>query len=226
VNYLIHRHLRRSGEAGAAGLASTATDKGIRRFALTEYVGAVGEIVVVNGMPVIVALAIGVSESAGFSIGWLIVMMLEVVIIQFCSSLTVEGARHPEQLSTLVLVAARRLFPLGLIMTVGVVVIGPFALSIFGSAYRAEGLATLQIAALALVPRVVIQLRLAVARIQTDLRTQLVVPLASMVATLAIALPLIRPIGAAGIAWGYLIASTGLALALIPGFPTIREART
>jgi O-antigen/teichoic acid export membrane protein len=108
------------------------------RFASIDYVGSVIGQAYGSLLPLLVLSTLGAAANGSFYIAWTISTGLELVAMNFATSLLVEGAAAPHRLGEL----TRGIFTRCLLVTVsGAAVIGGmahFILSIYGHGYAAN----------------------------------------------------------------------------------------
>lgn len=172
-------------------------------YIVADYVGALCWLGATNLMPILVLARLGATQTAYFSIAWMIALMLFVLSANMGSSLIVEAVGHPMRVAGLV---RRTLGHTALLMLGGVLVIEAFApliLGIFGAGYARHGSDLLRLLALSALPNVVIATAVSASRAQR--RMAVVVGVLATMCSLAVGLtmilvPLVGLVGA-GIAW-------------------------
>lgn len=188
----------------------------ISSFAGADYLATLTEIVIVNGIPVMVAAMLGFEAAGVFATTWIIGTTLDHVLIHFGSSLTVEGVREPGQLAS----HARRLlvrsFAILVPLSCAVVLVAPVLLGLFGPRYAEDGTLLLQLLALAMVPRIVQTIVVVIAKVRHKLRLALAISLSQAVVIVLGSAWLAEDIGIAGPGVAYLVASTVIAIVLVP----------
>ena len=96
------------------------------------------------------------------------------------------------------------------------VIAAPLVLGVVGQQYAAEGTTILRLVALAVIPRAVISLSVATARIDRDVRTMLAVQISVCILTVVSAVALMPRMGLSGAGVAYLGAQTAVAGVLLP----------
>lgn len=121
-------------------------------------------------MPVAVATQVGEATFGRFSMAHTLGCMIELLAMNMAVSLTVEGSFDRSQLAENCRRALRRAF---MIITpiIAVTVLGaPLILMIFGSEFATEGSTLLRLMALAVLPRVLIEVYLSSLRARSEAR--------------------------------------------------------
>jgi O-antigen/teichoic acid export membrane protein len=147
------------------------TRETFRSYAAGDYVGSVFDLAAISLLPLIVTHWAGAEENAYFYQSWIIAYTLILVANNTARALTVEAARDATQLHRYGRVVLKHTLQLLAPIVAGVVILAPWILSVFGTAYAAEGTLTLRILALAALPHAVILLGLVTARLQHQLKT-------------------------------------------------------
>lgn len=180
------------------------TAHAVRSFAAGNYLGSIFEQGTVLLLPLLVIYAAGPAENAFFYQSWIIAFTLMLVAENTSRSLTVEAAKNEYQLraySRLVLGHTLRIL---VPAVVGLVVLAPLLLGVFGPNYASGGTRILRLLALAAIPYTVVALSLVVARIQYRLREVVVIQAAVAILTLGSSAVLAQNYGGAGVAAAWL----------------------
>lgn len=187
----------------------------IIRFAATDYVGALFWLAALNLLPVLVISIVGAKDNAYFALAWVISYSIYLVSGNMGISLVVETAADGSRLrsqSRMVMVHTLKLVVPAVLF---LVVVAPFLLRIFGSAYRLEGATLLRLLLLSAIPNVVTATAVSTARARrkTGLSTAILAVICSIVFVLsAFLLPVMGIVGV-GVAW--LAAQSLVAVALL-----------
>ena len=119
----------------------------------------------------VVATQVGEATFGRFSMAHTLGCMIEVLAINMAVSLTVEGSFDRSQLAANCRHALRRALLIIVPIVVVVIVGAPFILQVFGSKFADEGTMLLRLMALAVLPRVLIEVYLSVLRAQSRAHT-------------------------------------------------------
>ncbi|HEY9522542.1 MAG TPA: polysaccharide biosynthesis C-terminal domain-containing protein [Thermopolyspora sp.] len=216
INYLIFavlvpRHVSQS----PAGLRPPRLRQ-IGRFLAGDYPGSFSILAIVYFVPVYVASRIDDELFGYFSMAHTLGCMIETLAMNMAVSLTVEGSFDRSQLATNCRRAMRRAYliigPVSLATLIG----APLILSVFGTGFADSGTPLLRLMAIAVLPRVLIEIYLSALRAMGQARRLALVQvsLAVMVLTVSVVLLPVAGITAVGYA---LLASELLVAALISG---------
>ncbi|OWY79987.1 hypothetical protein B9C99_20175 [Rhodococcus sp. BUPNP1] len=186
----------------------------LSRFVTADYVGAVCSIGAATLMPIVVLSRLGSVETAYFSIAWAIANTIHLVNVNLGMSLVVETAADQSELThkarQVMLHSARLVIP----VVVGLLILAPFILGIFGAEYRA-GSDVLRLMALAAIPNIVVVTAISSARARRRLKLLLAIQIANIVLTLGLALVLLEPFGLTGAGLALLVSQTSIACVLL-----------
>lgn len=191
------------------------TRETFRSYAAGDYVGSVFDLAAISLLPLIVTHWAGAEENAYFYQSWIIAYTLILVANNTARALTVEAARDASQLHSYGRVVLKHTLKLLTPIVAGVVILAPWILSVFGTAYAAEGTLTLRILALAALPHAVILLGLVTARLQHQLKTVIVIQGVIATITLGTAVTLVERMGSLGAAIGWFSAQLIVAILLL-----------
>jgi len=213
INWLIFgvvvpRHVRRTADLGQhpPGLRE------VGRFLAGDFPGALSVLAIVYLVPVVVATQVGEATFGRFSMAHTLGCMIEVLAINMAVSLTVEGSFDRSQLAANCRHALRRALLIIVPIVVVVIVGAPFILQVFGSKFADEGTMLLRLMALAVLPRVLIEVYLSVLRAQSRAHTLALVQIGLATLVLASILVLFPFTNVNGVGYGMLISQTVVAL--------------
>jgi glycosyltransferase involved in cell wall biosynthesis/O-antigen/teichoic acid export membrane protein len=208
---LIPRHMRVTGDRPPVPAGK------IRQFLVGDYAGNVSVIAISNLVPVVVAARIGPGMNAYFYMAWMISATLDLLSVNMAMSLTVEGAFDQGRLADDCRAALRRTLLLLVPLVGGLVALAPWALSIFGPGYAANGAPVLEFLAIATLPNALIEVYLGALRAQS--RTALVALIQTVrgIGVLGLALWLSGAMGIRGVGVAVLASQAAVAVAVAPG---------
>ncbi|WP_231751101.1 family 16 glycosylhydrolase [Mycobacterium sp. NAZ190054] len=178
-------------------------------------------------VPLIVITQVGPAANAYFAVCWAMISALYLMLHLVVSPYVAEVAAHPDQVHALSWRMVRMLAAVAALASVGLVVAGPFLLSLAGDEYRAEGTDLLWLAAAFLPLSAVGAAYEGFARVQRRLALYLTVQ--TLVTTVIITGSWMgtRALGVTGVGWAYLVAEALSAAILIgPAVAWLRRAGT
>jgi O-antigen/teichoic acid export membrane protein len=220
VNFAIFRWFVPRYEKRTIGREEQWQGREMRRLIVGNYAGSLVGLLGTFLLPILVANQLGGQQAAYFFIPWAITLGLGVVAANLTASMVVETALAGSKLREYSRTVLRSIVRVVMPAALGVVLLAPELLGLFGHDYAQEGTWALRLLALGIIPSAVATLGLSVARIRHDGR--LVAAVQCTVAVVAIALTaLLLPyigIEGAGIAW--LISQI---VAAIMTTPTLRD---
>ncbi|MFI6323494.1 lipopolysaccharide biosynthesis protein [Nonomuraea sp. NPDC050556] len=216
VNFLIFgivvpRHMKET-----ASEASPPRLREVGRFLAGDFPGTLSMLAIVYLVPVLVAAQVGAATFGRFSMAHTLGCMIELLAMNMAVSLTVEGAFDKSQLAANCRNALRRAYMIIAPIIVVTILAAPLILTIFGSAFAAEGTTLLRLMALAVLPRVLIEVYLSALRAQSQARKLAVVQggLALLVLVSMLSLFPVFNVNAVGV--GLLISEILVALLILP----------
>ena len=214
VNVLVFRRLLpRLHERPSLALPARGV---LLRFVTLDYVGYLFLQAGTNGLPVLVTAVLGAGANGVFYIGWLLGGSLELVAYHFATSPTVESSADRSRLP----VYARQVLRRGLLLFVpGAALLAgaaPLLLALFGAEYAESGVTVTRLFALAVVPKLIVAVFIAVSRVQR--RVGRIVALHATTTALVVSLALLTmPVfGVTGVAMSYLTAQIFAATVAAP----------
>jgi len=206
----IPAHERRTGS-----VVEPPTRNRIAHFVAVDYVGSVFSQGVPLVLPLIVVSRSGAAENARFYVAWVVASGVLTLAANVATSLTVEGAHDEAALAGLTRTVLRRVVVLGTPVLLVLVVVPALVLRVFGGDYP-DAAGILRLLALAAVPRTLVVVFAAVARVRGHLWTLVLVELVAGVATLGLAAAGIGGGGAEGVAVAWLLGQLLAAVAVVP----------
>ncbi|MEV0144596.1 MULTISPECIES: hypothetical protein [unclassified Nonomuraea] len=162
---VIPRHVKDS-----ASVAAPPRLREVGRFLAGDFPGTLSILAIVYLVPVAVATQVGEATFGRFSMAHTLGCMIELLAMNMAVSLTVEGSYDRAQLAENCRRALRRAFMI-IAPIIAVTVLGaPLILMIFGSEFATEGTTLLRLMALAVLPRVLIEVYLSSLRARSEAR--------------------------------------------------------
>jgi O-antigen/teichoic acid export membrane protein len=215
VNALIfRRYLPEHHRRAASAEAPLSRIRHLRRFIFFEYLGSGCYMLSTAGLPLLVLTLLGETPSAHFYVAWTVAVCLDLVSVNMAQSLTVETAGQPTRLRQ----NLGKLVPrLAALMVLGVVVLeigAPYLLSLYGGEYAGSATGTLRLLGLAVIPKGVVVLVLAIHRIRRQVERIFLLQAVSGLGVLTSAALLGHLLGLPGVAAGWLLTQTCMALAV------------
>jgi O-antigen/teichoic acid export membrane protein len=217
VNWFIFRRLIPRHRIVTAGPGDPGPTQPLRRYLVGEYVGGLANLATTTMLPLLVASQVGSVANAYFYSAWIVGSSFEYVLSSISVSLVVEGANDRRRTTWAV---RRGALITGVVLVPSValtVIAAPTVLGLAGSAYASKGTIILRLVAIAVIPRSIIALSVATARIRRDIRTMVLIQGAGCVLTLTLAVVLLPTMGLAGAGIAYLISQTVVAVGAAPG---------
>jgi O-antigen/teichoic acid export membrane protein len=207
---LVPRHVRQTGDRQISS-------RQIGRFLAGDYSGAIFLLAGSSLVPVVVAAHVAAQEVAYFYMAWLISLTVNTIGINMAMSLTVEGAFEAATLAAHCRQALRKMSLILVPSCALVVLLAPWGLRLFGSAYAVHGTLLLQLLAVAALPSAVIELYLGALRAQGRTSLVAVIQAARGVLMLGFAIAMVGVAGTVGAALAILASQAAVAIAISPG---------
>ncbi|MFF4196586.1 lipopolysaccharide biosynthesis protein [Nonomuraea sp. NPDC001831] len=205
--FVVPRHVKSLGTAHEPpGLRQ------IGRFLAGDFPGTLSILAIVYLVPVVVATKVGEATFGRFSMAHTLASMIELLAMNMAVSLTVEGSFDRSKLALNCRRALRRGF---MIVTpiIAVAIIGaPLILTVFGAKFADEGSTLLRLMALAVLPRVLIEVYLSALRAQSHARTLALVQIGLAVLVLVSTVALFPHFGVNAVGYGLLFSELLVAL--------------
>src|SRR4051812_14626594 len=190
----------------------------MRGFVTYDYLAVLAGTALSALVPIIVAAEAGNEANAYFYVAWVMRGAVDVALVGVATSLTVEGARTPEQLGGLAAALTRRVtivaIPIVAVVTLG----APLILSIYGPEYAAHSSGLLRLLGLAIFPRIVVVLWVSVMRVRRTLGRVLAVEGAIAAGVVGLSAVLVGGYGIVAVGLVNLACQGIAAAILLPGF--------
>ena len=223
VNWLIFSKLL-PRHKGIKGSAPPPTRSQVGRFLAGDVSGALMLLASINLVPVLVAMFVAPGLNAYFYMAWTIGITLDLLAANMALSLTVEGAFDPVALARHAKAALRRLMMLLVPAAIGIALLAPVILGLFGPGYAKYGAPILTLLAAATVPRTLTETYLGALRAQN--RTSFVALIQGIRAVMILTLVLVltQSMGIVGAGVAVLISQVVLAIGVLPGLLKVLRA--
>ena len=218
TNWFLFNHAipRRTASAEPLGAgAGSAAGKPTFGYLGADFAGSMCWLVATTLMPVFVLDRLGASQSAYFSLAWMVAYTLYQLSTNMGSSLIVEAAGDATRLSA---DCRRILRHTGLLLGAGVaagVAAAPWILRIFGPGYVASATGLLRLLLLSAIPNLYVTAAVAVCRARRRVGAAVVILSAVCGGTLVLTFLLLPRIGIAGAGYGWLAAQSAVAAVLL-----------
>jgi O-antigen/teichoic acid export membrane protein len=203
---------RKSGRVRST-LAPTTPRDSVPKLAL-DYVGYLFQVSSTFFLPVVALELLDPVSASVFAVAWLTSSTLDLLATNVGTALTVETSygENPVALRRTIL---RRAMPLVAVVSAVGLLLAPLILRLYGSAYSADGLHTLQILLLASVPRCLVTFAIAESRAHRNIKTIVWLRAQNAALTLGLSFLFTPHFGVEGMALAWLVAQLmGAATAL------------
>jgi O-antigen/teichoic acid export membrane protein len=196
----------------------------LRRFVALDYLGFLFMQAGTNALPLLVTARLGAAANGRFYVAYAIGNALELVAYNFGVSLTVESSRDQSRLAFYTQQILRRGF---LLFTPGVTLLwlaAPLLLTVFGKGYAQSSATLLRLLLLAVLPKLLVAIFVAVSRVQKRVGRIIVVQALTSTLVLSLSLAFVGRLGILGVGVAYLISQALVAAAVLPSL--VRLLRT
>jgi O-antigen/teichoic acid export membrane protein len=214
VNAFVFRRAARRRAAGEAS-APAPTRSDIVRFAGPDYIGALLWLAAMTLMPVIVVGIAGPTETAYFSVAWMLSGPLLGIASSTGAAFVVAAAGDTARLASYTRGVLRQTAWMVIPAATAVALAAPYLLRLFGGGYASHAAGTLALLALSTIPNIVTTLYVRIYRVQKRM-TAVVAALAAQCGLVLVLGPvLLAAIGISGVGLAWLVSQTFVALALV-----------
>ncbi|GGK76341.1 hypothetical protein Sme01_52120 [Sphaerisporangium melleum] len=189
----------------------------IGRFLAGDYPGALSILAIVYFLPVYVASRVSGELFGYFAIPQTLGAMIELLAINMATSLTVEGSGDRSRLAANCLQALRRSYLIIIPAVAVTVAAAPLILSVFGPGFAEHGAPLLRLMAIAVLPRVLIEIYLSSLRARSEARLLAAVQIGLAVLVLSSSIILLPVAGITAVGYGLLFSEVLVALLILPG---------
>ena len=215
VNWFIFRQLVPKHIQATEAQSEPLKIGAIAHYVGGDYLGSLVWTATTGLLPILVLERAGATASAYFSIAWTIAYSLYLVSRNMGMSLISEASLDREKLAHYSQRTLLQTFKLLLPVTLGVVVMAPWLLRLFGKEYSSEATLLLRYLALSALPAVITSIYVSVARVQRRVVAVFVVQSLLCGITLLLSWFLLERIGITAIGVAWLISQSVVAIALL-----------
>jgi O-antigen/teichoic acid export membrane protein len=187
----------------------------IKRFLLGDASTGLLQQAAVWLLPLLVTHRLGSRLNAGFYLALITSMTLDLLVSNLTSALTVEAAHNPDTMAGLLRTTSRRVVALLPLAVLVVVVLAPWIMRIYGS-FGPDAVTTLQLLALACIPRAAILIYQAVCRVEHATHRSAVLQLALVTTIVSVSWIAVGLFGVMGVAGAVLVVNTVGAITVLP----------
>ncbi|GLW12354.1 hypothetical protein Misp01_74820 [Microtetraspora sp. NBRC 13810] len=216
--FLIPRHTRES----PVTLPPPRTRE-IGRFLAGDYPGTLSILAIVYLVPVLVASQVDEATFGYFAMAHTLGSMIELLAMNMATSLTVEGSFDRSRLAANARNALRRAFMIIAPVVALTVILAPFILSIFGAGFADEGTLLLRLMALAVLPRVLIEIYLSALRSGSQARRLALVQIGLAACVLGSSVAMFPFFGVVAVGYGLLFSELLVAALIFSGLRKILD---
>lgn len=186
-------------------------------FVVQDYVGSLLAAAALTALPLLVVALLGSASNAFFYLPLLIVLAVDMLFANACTSLVAAGSHEVARQTELARLMTRRAGQLLVPAALALVALTPWVLAVFGADYVENASTMMRLLAVASIPRAAHSLYAALARFRGDGRAILTRQLLS-VATLGAGVVVLAPrMGLTGVGVAWLVSSVLVALTSVPG---------
>lgn len=186
-------------------------------FVAQDYAGSVFAAAALTVLPLLVVGLLGSRSNAFFYLPLLIVLALDTLFANACTSLVAAGSAQVSRQTELARLMTRRAVVLLVPAALLLALVAPWVLRVFGAEYADNATTLMRLLAVACVPRAAHSLFAALARLRGDGRAILWRQGLSVALLLAGTVLLAPPLGLTGVALAWLGASVVVLLTVLPG---------
>lgn len=215
VNLLIFRRLLPRHADESAG-ATPPSRSQVGRFLAGDVCGALMLLATISLVPVLVALNVAAGTNAYFYMAWTTGTTIDLLGANMALSLTVEGAFDPVRLAAHAKAALRRVMLILVPVVVGIALLAPWILGLFGPGYARYGAPILMLLAAATLPRTWTEIYLGALRAQNRTSFVALVQGARAALILSLTLGLTETMGIFGAGVAVAVSQLVIAIAVTP----------
>ncbi|MCG5212677.1 oligosaccharide flippase family protein [Streptosporangium soli] len=216
--FVIPRHVRDNPGGNPPRLRE------IGRFLAGDYPGTLSILAIVYLIPVLIATRVDEATFGYFSMAHTLGSLIELLAMNMATSLTVEGSFDRSRLAANARTALRRAFMIIVPIVVVTIIVAPLILSVFGTDFAEEGTLLLRLMALAVLPRVLIEIYLSGLRTRSEARKLALVQVGLAVLVIASTVVMFPAFGVDAVGYGLLFSELLVAVLIFGGLRKILNA--
>jgi O-antigen/teichoic acid export membrane protein len=190
----------------------------LARYLSVDYLGSACYLASTSALPLVVVSQLGAEANGYFYVAWTISSSLDLVSTSLAQSLLVEASHTPARLAEHLRSLLPRLVAILGVAVAVVLVAAPLLLRLYGGEYVESAVPVVRLLTLAVLPRAVLIVSIAVARVQRRVGRVLAIQASAAAVVLVSAVLLASPLGIAGVGLAWLIGQCVLAGVLLPSF--------
>ena len=215
INVLVFRRYLPRHVAATRHYRERHDRRSIATFVAADYAGAIFSGAVPLVLPLLVLSVAGPEQNAYFYVAWVVATGVMTLANNLAAALTVEAAHDKDSLALLTRKLVSRAVRLGAPILLVLLAVPSLVLAVFGPDYG-QASTTLRVLALSTVPRAILIVFSAVARVRNQVVLLLLSEVAAGLATIVLAFWWARPHGALGVALAWLVGQALVAAAVVP----------
>lgn len=165
--------------------------------------------------PIMVFQVAGAKASAYFYLPWIIANSLRLFASNMSNSLIVEGVINQEKTLEYFKKSLLNTIQLLIPLVIGLIVVGPWILQVFGKDYSVEGILLLRLLLLGIIPAAYVSLTIGFMRIENRVGQTILIQAIICFSVLSLSVLLLPSYGIAGVGWAWLISHTLIAIFIL-----------
>ncbi len=226
VNIVIFRHFRAVGDGDAAEASELLGTSDLIRFSIGEHAATLLWMGAIGVLPLVVLGRLGDEANAFYAMAWSIAYNLFLVSTNIGTALLAEAAQKPQLLQQQRTTALRQMALLVVPGALGLFIVAPLLLRVFGGTYSSESLIVLRLLALAAIAHLPVAVFMAAARAERRMRALFIVVTTEVGLVALITAVTIDRFGVTGVGLAWLSAEVLLGIGLLftdlrPAFMTV-----
>lgn len=226
INWLIFKRLLPNHIEATKDREEPFDKNHVRDYLIGDYTGSLLSMAYTMLPLPIINQVLGNSHSADFNMAWMIASSLQLVATNMSTSLMVEAAFDQSKLINYTKRMLVRTLQMIVPAVLGIVVLAPFVLQLFGKSYVEEGTMLLRLLALATLPTIVTTMFISLLRIQRRMKLLVLLQAFLCLSILGIGYFLLPTVGVVAFGISWLVSQSILATCIIAVYlPTFMHAR-
>lgn len=190
-------------------------------FSLANYIAMTFSVLPGTIFPLMVVNLLGADSNAYFYIAWTIGTILPGIAGGVTTSLFAEGSKDEKTLETNIWRSLKMSFIIVVPLTVLVMFIAPILLRLYGHSYADNGMSVLRLVVLASVPTILNAIYVSIKRVEKNMKALVIFSCVQGIASVLLALLLIKLLGLNGLGIAWLSVQTALALFVVIRAPQL-----